>query len=213
MTSDLFEIKKELVMELRNWDVISISNRGVTTKTDTGTFAAAGTFTPSTSPTLIKNVRSVTVAAVTLTYGTDYTINHDTGVITFTAAQTGAYTIIYDYGNTDSIFPDFPQANLKLSAFPRIAVDIMGGNRKVIDLGAITDHATFNLTIVCYSTDVEQLEDMISSIISNMKSNRKSLYTLKFIGNAVLGPIINSPGSGDKVVQRNIDFETMFNYE
>jgi len=213
MTRDLYEAKKELVIFLRNNDVLSTTTRGVTTKTDTGTFTNASTFTLSTSPTAVKNVRSVTIATVLKTPYTDYTVNYDTGVITFTSQQNGAYSIIYDYGSSDKIFPDFPQSNLKLNAFPRIAVDIIGGNMKDIDLGAITSVHSYNITVVCYSTDVEELEDMTSAVLNKILANKKTFYYFKYITPSVLGPILNSPGKGDKVLARNVDFVSTLNYE
>ena len=132
----LMDIKQELVVLLRSADLISISDRGVSTETDTGTFSTDLTHLLGTSPTLVKNVRSVVVSASPLSFGTDYLVNYTTGLITFTSAQSGAYTIIYDQGSNDSIFPDFPQPHLKLSDFPRIAVDIIGSTSNEIVIGA-----------------------------------------------------------------------------
>ena len=210
---DLYEIKKEIVNFLRNQDIISTTNRGVTTVAPTGTFTNAATYTLATSPTFVKNIRSVVVGGVTLDYKTDYTVNFDTGVITFTVAQTGAYTVTYDYGSTDSIFPDFPQANLKLSAFPRVAVDIVGGAISDVDIGANATHHVYDLTIVCYSTDTEELEDMISAVITALLANKKTFYYMKFVTLTSLGPILNSSNKGDKVLQRNVDFRSVFNFE
>ena len=86
----IWKIKEELVVFLRNQDLISISDRGVSTEQDTGTFTADSTHTLATNPLFVKNVRNVNVASADLTFGTDYTVNYDTGVITFTPAVTGA---------------------------------------------------------------------------------------------------------------------------
>ena len=218
MAQDIYEIKKELVVFLRNSDIISTTNRGVTTSTDTGTFAGANNHTLAVNPTLAKNVRSITVASSPLTRYADYTVNYATGVITFTSAQTGAYTIQYDQGSSDSIYPDFPQKNLKLSAFPRIAVEIIGGDINDVDLGATITHHTYNITIVCYAIqteilDSDILEDLCSSVISNMLSNKKLFYYLKYVQPGPLGPVINFPPGQDKVLSRSVDFNTIFNYE
>ena len=213
MAQDLFEIKQELVIALRNANIISTTKRGVTTQTDTGTFSTASTHTLAKEPTYVKNVRSVIVAAATLTRYTDYTVNYDTGVITFTAAQTGAYTISYDTGTTDSIFPDFPQSNLKLNAFPRISVDILGGSIEDIDLGANYTHHAYDIIVVCYGKGVEELEDMTSDVLSNMLTNKKSFYYLKYIKPSNIGPIINFPQGQNKVISRSVDFRSKFNYQ
>ena len=98
MTLNITNIKTELVNFLRNSDIFTITQRGVTTYSDTGTFTAASTHTLGNTPTTSKNVRSVVVGGTTLTYGSEYTVNFSTGVISFVAAQTGVYTISYDSG-------------------------------------------------------------------------------------------------------------------
>ena len=126
-------IKKEQIQFLRNQDVFSTTIRGVTTRTDTGTFDADETHTLANSPTTVKNVRSVTRGSL-LVYGTDYTVNFLTGVISFTVAQTGSYTIIYDNG-PDKIYPDFPRDDLTISSFPRIALDILNVSMDALGIG------------------------------------------------------------------------------
>jgi len=213
MTQDIFAIKEELVVFLRNQDIISISDRGVTTSTDTGTFSADSTHTLATNPTLVKNVRDITVAASPLALGTDYSVNYDTGVITFVSPQTGAYTINYDQGSTDRIYPDFPQPYLKLSSFPRIAVDIPGGNMDELALGATTSRHSYNISVYCYSEGVTELEDMISDTQQAILDNKKNFYTLTLIHPKVLGPVLNTPSREDKILQRNIDLFADFNFE
>lgn len=201
-------------MYLRNKDIISITNRGVATVSDTGTYSMSGasTHTLTTSPTAMKNIRSVTVSGSALAYGTDYTVDTDTGILTYNQSQSGAYTISYDYGSTDSVFPDFPQANLKLSAFPRMAVDILGGSGRDLDLGAVTTDYNWNISVVCYATGTEALEDMSSSVVNNLRSDRKGFYNLTYIGPPEFGPVINFPPGKDKILSRSIDFVSRFNY-
>jgi len=213
MAQDIFEIKQELVYWLRNADIISTSNRGVTTSQDTGTFSAAATHTLTTNPTLIKNIRDITVGGTPLALYTDYTLNRSTGVITFIAAQTGAYTINYDQGNTDSLFTDFPQDNLPLSAFPRVAIEIIDKIINVEDLGAVTTHHAYMLTIVAYAKGNEAVDDMISAIEASINGNGKNFIQTKFIVSKAMGPMLNSPNKSNKILQRNLDFQTKFNYE
>lgn len=208
-----YKIKEELVVFLRNEDIISISDRGVNTQIDTGTFSATSNYTVAVNPTLIKNVRTITVAGSPLTRYTDYSVNYDTGVISFRNPQTGAYVIQYDEGSTDRNFPDFPQADLKLSAFPRIAVDIIGGDIMDIDLGASTTRHDYNITIICYSAEVEEMETMVTDVIRAMLINKKTFYYIKYMKTDILGPILNSPDKQNKIVSRSIDFVGKFNYE
>lgn len=201
-------IKQEQVNFLRNQDIFSISTRGVTTKTDTGTFSSASTFTLSTSPTICKNVRSVTRGTL-LTYGEDYTVNFLTGVITFTTAQTGSYTIIYDYG-TDKIYPDFPRDDLTISSFPRIAIDVLSAPIDAFGIGGGTFISNVALTIVVYDKNSDSLDSYIHTIKELYVTNSKSFYYLKFIKPTLIGPTINSPDKKDEIMQKNIDILGMF---
>lgn len=201
-------IKQEQVNFLRNQDIFSISTRGVTTKTDTGTFSSASTFTLSTSPTICKNVRSVTRGTL-LTYGEDYTVNFLTGVITFTTAQTGSYTIIYDYG-TDKIYPDFPRDDLTISSFPRIAIDVLSAPIDAFGIGGGTFISNVALTIVVYDKNSDSLDSYINTIKELYVTNSKSFYYLKFIKPTLIGPTINSPDKKDEIMQKNIDILGMF---
>ena len=206
-------IKQELVVFLRNQDIISVSNRGVTTSSDTGTFAAALTYTLATNPTLLKNVRSIVVAGTTLVYGTEYSINYATGAITFVAAQTGAYTISYDQGTSDRIFPDFPQPYLKLNQFPRVAVDIISGTTIETEIGAGTTQSSYLISIVAYDKDQDDVEDMIASIRSKVQDNKKNFYNFIFITPTAMGPLIVSPFGENKIFQRNQDCQVQFVFE
>lgn len=213
MVQDIFEIKEEIVVFLRNSDIIPVGTRGVTTSQDTGNFAGANNHTLATNPTLCKNVRSITVGGSPLSLGTDYTVDYNTGIITFTSPQTGAYVIDYDQGNSDRIFPDFPQPYLKLNQFPRIAADIISGTMEEISLFATTTRHAYMITVVCYSEDVKELEDMIKNVQDAVLNAKKDFYYLKLITPTELGPVLNSPNKENKILQRNIDFMADFNFE
>ena len=213
MAITLNEIKKELVNLFRNSNVISIGTRGVTTKEDTGTFDGASSHTVSTSPTQIKNIRSIVIATKTLSWGKDYTLAFSTGKITFISAQTGAYTITYDYGTTDRIFPDYPQPNLKLNQFPRIAIDIISSVSNEFGIGAATTESTYTISIICYSKSQEDIEDMISSIKTTLMTNKKTLHYSAFITPTDIGPLLISEFGERKVFQRNQDAQVKFSFD
>ena len=210
--TSIWDIKQELVVYLRNKDIISISDRGVTTSTDTGTFASAATHTLATNPTLVKNIRSVTRGSL-LVFGTDYTVNYTTGVITFTAAQTGAYTIIYDQGATDRIFPDFPQPYLKLVNFPRVAVDIISGSSSEFGIGATPTQSEYIISITVYDKDQSDVEEMIADIRSNFIDDKKNFFYIPFMTITSMGPLLITPFGQNKIVQRNQDIMVRFIFE
>jgi len=211
--TSIMDIKQELIVFLRNQDLISISDRGVTTSQDTGTFASASTHTLATNPTLVKNVRDITIATTALTFGTDYTVNYSTGVITFIAAQTGAYTINYDQGSTDRLFPDFPQPYLNISDFPRISVDIISGATSEFGIGATPTQSEYIITIVCYDAKQTNVENMIAAVRSDILDNKKNFFYIPFLTVTTMGPLLITPFGKNKILQRNQDIMARFIFE
>lgn len=209
----LMQIKQELVVKLRNADLISISDRGISTELDAGVFVSDSTHTLDTTPTLVKNVRNVMFDGDDLVFGTDYTVNYDTGVITFTTPKSGAYIIDYDVGSTDRIFPDFPQPHLKLSDFPRIAVDIIGSTSNEIGVGAAVTQSTYQVSIICYDKDQTDVEDLISSSKQLLMDNKKDFFYSSFITPTTVGPLLVTEFGNRKILQRNQDAEVRFSFD
>ena len=213
MTLNLQNIKTELVNFIRNQDVLTISQRGVTTYSDTGTFAGDSSYTLANSPTSARNIRSVVVAAVTLSYGADYTVNFNTGVISFTVAQTGAYTIGYDSGSTDKIHPDFPRDDLTINSYPRIAVDIVGVSTDPFGIGGTTFISNITFTVVVYANNADLIDTYTQTIRDALISNTKSFNYIRFIKPVLMGPLINSSDRSDEIMHRNSDYQGMFSVE
>ena len=209
MTLNLTNIKTELENFIRNSDVLTITQRGVTTSTDTGTFAGDSTYTLATNPTLVKNVRSVTRGTL-LTYGEDYTVNFVTGVISFTVAQTGSYTIIYDQGSGDSIYTDFPRDDLNISSYPRIAIDFSGIPADAFGIGGNELISNPRIVIVIYADNVTNIDTYTQTIKDDMKTNSKLFYYFRYTKLTFIGPIIESPGRSAEIMHRNMDYEIMF---
>ena len=160
MAINLFEYEKELVNFIRNQDIISVSDRGVTTTTETFSGNASDTsFDLSNSN--VKNVRLIQISAATKDYGTDYTIDFDgsnPGRITFTTAPASGsnnISIQYDYGNSDRIYPDFPRNDLKLSSYPRIAINIISVTSSPMGLGGDSDNSALLVSTVVYDAGMK----------------------------------------------------------
>ncbi len=209
---NITNVKQELINFLRNQDVLTVGVRGVTTSTDTGSFSGDSTYTLATNPTLLKNIRSVTRGAL-LVYGTDYTANFVTGVISFTAAQTGAYTIIYDQGSEDRIFPDFPRNDLTIGSYPRIAIDVINGTSDAFGIGGSQFISNFTVTIVVYDDNQDDIELYIDAMRTDLVNNPTGFYYFNFIKPTGVGPMISSPDRSDEIMQRNIDFQIMMEVE
>ena len=205
-------IKTELINFLRNQDIFSTTTRGVTTSTDTGTFDEESNYTLETNPTKVKNVRSITVASTLLNYGSGYTINFETGVITFTSAQTGAYIIVYDQGTTDKIYPDYPRDDLTINSFPRINIDLLSIGSEVLGLGN-ENVSGILFTIIVYAAKQTDIIIYIDSIRKAFIDSHKSFYYLTKIKPSAVGPLIPSENEKSQIMQQNIDFESPFNFE
>ena len=215
-TIDYFQMKQELVVFLRNQDVMTITSRGVTTVTEE--FNGTGSKTDFVlAQSNLKNVRSVTVGGVAKTFGTDYTVDYTTYTVTFTTAPasgTNNVDIEYDYG-TDKIFPDFPKTTLSISNFPRISVDLISVDSVPGGFGnVLKNRITF--TVVVYGVNKKDILDYLTSVRSAFISEWTSFYYLKHVIRPIAtGPMImmSLEKGKDKVMQQNIDFEVLFNYE
>ncbi len=215
---NLRNIKDEWLFFIRNSDVLTIAERGVATAQDTGTFASDSSHLINVSNG--KNVRSVIVASVTLAFGTDYTVDtdfDDSGTkkikITFTSAQTGAFTIDYDFG-TDKIFPDYPKDSLSLSSYPRIACDILGVDSTPLGFGdqKVADNTSIILTVLVYANKTTKVDSVIDLIRSAVKTAERAFFYFKYIRMASMGPMVDTP-INQIITHRNIDFISTFNIE
>jgi len=213
MTVNITNIKDEILVFLRNQDILTTTQRGVTTANATGTLS--GTKVITISRTNVKNIRTITVAAVSKSLGTDYTVNynHANGcVITFESNQTGDYVVSYDYG-TGSIFPDFPRNDLNINSYPRIAVDIQNVDTDANGIGGESFISNIGFTIVVYADSTSEIDGYIQAIKDAMRTNAKLFYYINFIKPTITSPLITSPDRRDEIMQRSTDFLAMFQQE
>jgi len=209
---DIPKIKQEQLIFLRNNDVFSITERGVTTTTQEDTLAASDTITIVAA---VKNIRSITVGGVAKYVGTDYTVDykHSTGcVVTFGSNQTGAYVVTYDYGG-DKIYPDFPRNDLTINSYPRIAVDVINAPIEPFGIGGDTFISNVAITIVVFSNNSDNLDSYVQTIKDLYVSNAKNFYYLNFVKPTLIGPTVNSPDKKDEIMQKNIDIMGMFSVD
>ena len=209
---DIPKIKQEQVVFLRNSDVFTITQRGVTTAEATGTLSGTKVITISTAA--IKNIRSISVGVVSKYVGTDYTVAYGTTstIITFGSNQTGDYSVSYDHG-TDKIYPDFPRDNLTINSYPRIAVDIMSAPIELFGIGGDTFISNVALTIVVYDKNSDDLDSYVQTMKDLYVTNAKNFYYMKFVKPTLIGPTINSPDKKDEIMQKNLDIMGMFSVE
>ena len=216
-TNNPRNIKNELVYFLRNSDILTITQRGVTTSEATGTFTAAASY--SISVTNVKNIRSIVIGGTTLSYGKDYSVDTyflDTTYkckITFTVAQTGVYVITYDHGIGDSIFDDYPRSDLTVSSYPRIGFDIISSITNEIALGGTDTRTKCVISFVVCAVNKKNVAAYIYAIRAAFLSAKKDFYTIKFITPIGSGPMGLNPNPSQKIMQQNIDFEAILPIE
>ncbi len=212
MTLNIQNIKQEQIVFLRNQNILTTTQRGVTTANATGTLSGTSTITISTAG--VKNIRSITVAAVSKSFGTDYTVAYgiSSTVITFVAAQTGDYVVSHDYG-TDSIYPDFPRDDLTINSYPRIAMDILTINTDAFGIGGSDFISNINFTVVVYADGPDEIDGYVQAIKDAIRGNAKLFYYVNFVKPTITGPLISSPDRSDEIMQRNTDFQVMFQEE
>lgn len=219
---NLSEVKEELVVFLRNKDVLSTTVRGVTTDSD-DTFSGDGSTTQFLiNRTNVKNIRSISIGGDAQSLGSDYTVNYDyddSGTkkcqITFLSAPangTNNITLSYDYGG-DKIYPDHPRDDLTISSYPRIALSILGMDNEEVALGGGTIRTNLSFTVTIYDDSEKNVDDVIELIRSSFMDNKKNFYYLRFITPINMGPTILSPERGDKIVSRTVDFIAPLNIE
>jgi len=212
--------KQELLRFLRNNDIISVANRGVTTATET--FDGDNVETEFTLTNAgVKNIRGITISSTPLTYGKDY-IYADSVVgtsaitiVTFTTAPangTGNISIQYDYGTGDKIYDDFPQDFVSVSSYPRIGFDIINSLTKEIAFSGTAFQSNKLIQINVYGLGKEQSENYLDTI-RQLFLNDNDFYYWNFITVDNVGPTIETGIKGGKVFQRNIDLRAEFEFE
>jgi len=202
---NLYDLKEEMVIRLRNADILSVGDRGVTTSQDTGTFVAANSHTLATNPTLLKNVRDITVGGSPLTWIDDYTVNYSTGVISFVNAQSGAYVINYDQGSTDKLFPDYPQEYLKREDFPRVGMGLDLATAVDAALGGASNTwSNIRASVICYDLSQKNVDEIATKIKDFFMSNKKVWKEVDYIRYVGFGPMLPSTFGKDKCFQRNV---------
>ncbi len=210
---DLNEFFEEMTVFLRNQNIFTVSERGVTTVTDEFDGDAAETDFQI-NRTNVKNVRTVTVGGAGQSFGTDYLVNYndanDKTTITFSSAPgsgTDNVDIQYDYG-TDTIFPDFPKPDLTLSDFPRIGFGDISERSQPGQAGAGTNLTENVISIIVYEINKRNLRSRRKSLKDAILSNELNFFYVTEIRYLGSGPVLKSPFEfgRDKVNQQNVDF-------
>lgn len=212
MIIDEQKISDEILNMLRSADILTTTEREVTTVTETLTAVDGGDITFDLQPEL-KNIRSVKKNTTYLKYGRDYLPDFINNGLTIYDAEVGDYEVVYDKGTTDKICSDFPRADLNIESYPRITFGIYSiasdaggfGNVNVSDI---------NLQINAYDFTVYKVRQLMTSIRNVIITNQTTLHFLSYIkpGAQRQETVIKERTKG-RVLMKSMDFYSRFNYE
>ncbi len=204
-----------MVNHIRNADILTISERGVVTATDTPTLTT-DTFVDI-SENNVKNIRTITVDATPLIYGEDFLFDTEFGTIpnnvcriTFTVAQTGAGSITYDFG-TDKIFGDMPRVNIKIDNYPRVAINQIYYNTVEGGFGSVWISSIF-FTVTTFAEKQNKILELQDNIRQTILDNRNSIFGFGPISPRIESQIIQAPDRGP-IMLKGTDYESILNYE
>lgn len=212
---ELRDITDELLYFLRN-NITDPSGRP-----SSGTYTATATagqtvFTISVAG--IKNVKTVTVAGSSKSYGSGYSVSLgvSTSVVTLAAGATAGDSVVitYDYG-TAWIYDDTPRKDLSLSSFPRIAITDVNSTMTEVSLGATLTRMSMLKSITAYALDSKAVGDLLTDVKNAVLSNKKSFYNFNLIVPVGIGPVLTfTTVEGQKeIVYQAIDVEIPFVWE
>ena len=215
--TDITKVKEELVVFLRNSDILTITQRGVTTvaaETFTGTGAsqvltlAKGT---------VRNIRSLNDGTARTAYN-DYTPSYGVATtITGTFASAGAnnISVSYDYstGTVEKIWPDYPFVETAIDSLPRIGLDIISDRTMPIGLGKPNWLSDSLISVKVYDKNTKLIDSYISTIREKILANQILFYYFPVISVKSMGPMLPIEVAKKKCFEKSIDLEGRFRFE
>lgn len=206
------DVLDEVVILLRNSDVLTTTVRNVTRATETIVVSVINKIVID-KPN-VKNIVNITLSGVVQKgYVVNYDDNNQTS-IAITASIGTTYIVTYDYG-PDKIFSGYPRGDLNIDSFPRIAVEYID---MVSDAGGFgnVNKNKHDITINVYAKNTDEIRTAIHNIRTVIISNQNSLQTLPLIKPVLIGPLAPAGEFAkfkDKIFKQNIDFSGLLQYE
>jgi len=221
-TFNMKKVREELMVFLRNSDILSTTQRGVTTATDSFTATLSQTLFTLTNYT-VRNIRSVTVNAVAKSVYQDYTPTYNTGsastvTLGTASALSDAVSIQYDYssGTTEKVWPDYPEIIFLPTSCPRIGFDFISMRTKPIGCGSVGWITDALVRIKFYDLGTYlTIDDFITTFRAAVKAAEKNFYhfQIAWIGDmGPVNPVIENVGT-KKVFERYNDMTLSLAFE
>jgi len=218
---DIFEAIREVELKLRK-NITDPSNR---LSSQTENFVGNNIETEFemqndlvSSKHTIKHIDYVKIDGITQTPWVDYNYYVDdvnAGKIIFITPppDTSDIEVKYYYGTSSWIYTDFPAFTLKLSEYPRVAIDIVGGNSTVESIGADSLDSTFFVEIVVFAPTKRQVESIITEIRNWIIDNGKTFQSFRFITPKSISPYLVDPNRSERIFQRSLTLEIQMQEE
>lgn len=208
--------KEELVVFIRNGDLLSIAERGVTTASQT--FSGTGASqTLTLTNNNVRNIRSVNDGSAKRAYF-DYTPTYGstTTIVGTFASGTNNITVTYDYsaGMVEKVWPDFPELeNVKIDDFPRIGIDFVTVNPTILGIGDPNFITNALLDLRVYHKNQKTIDSIITSAKTLLKANQKKFYYFPLVHAGTSGPLLAHKELVSKVKERSVQVLLKFAYE
>jgi len=214
------QMRDEVAVFLKNQNVLSASERGVTTVTDESLGTLSTTSFSYIAKSNVRNIRNVKVAGSTLTYGTDYTVDYyylDTTRkcrIDYTVAQTGIATVTYDWGTTEKIYPNFPRTDMTLASYPRIGLEIVDIDSKPYGFNNV-NNSNVDISFTVLDDSKDNITDIVTDIRTAIVNNQSGFFYLKLVKPRRTGPVVpvTDGKAKDKLFSKSFDVRGYFNIE
>lgn len=228
-TADQQKMKTEMVVFLRNSDILSTAQRGVTTDSSVATATASQTLF-TISHNVVRNIRYVTVNGASKSAYTDYTPDYKaaSSTVTFLTGLTNGDKVDigldYSSGTVEKIWSDYPEIEYLPSAIPRVGFDIIAQRTEPLGIGDTNWLTDAMMTIKVYDSNLKAVDGYITTIRSKVKAAQRAFYHFPLITIGNVGPpllhdfVSKVQNSGKarlagKVFEKAIDLICRFNYE
>lgn len=224
-TINLQNVRDEICQFLRRNDVLTTTVRGITRTASSYAVGVGGetthTFTGN-IPT--RDFRTLTVDGATMLFLRDYTMNWNTGALTWNTPLTNGQAVVYsiDWGTGDKIYPDLPRDDINLQSFPRVGIELTSITTNPIGLGGMTHLSDMLITIhvwapVNKSADtanyggLQDLEETHRLIREAFRTGAKTFTSFTYITPSGVNPLFK--GKNDKLLGQSADYRVKFRFE
>ena len=222
-TLNLQKLKTEMVVFLRNADILTTTQRGVTTISDKFS-ATAGQTVFTLSNAVTRNIRAITVEGASKSAYVDYNPDYKavSSTVTFLTGLSAADQVVvgYDYssGTIEKIWSDYPELIYVPNDAPRIGFGFPGFRTRPLGIGNTNWISDAFCSIKVYDKNEKTIDGYISTIREKLKAAQRSFFHFQIVTPTNIGPaIVHDVSSGTKlagkVFEKAIDLIMRFNYE